>query len=88
MSLENTYTVSQARETIKIGSAERNLRGHGKRLRKGACSRDVKKYSFPQMCVDVWNGLEREVVQAGTISIFKAKLDENGWKDKTAQCHN
>ncbi len=72
------------RDDLVIGE-ERSLRGNGRRLRKATCSRDIKKKSFPQRCVEAWNGLGSEVVQAKTISAFKAKLDESGLKDGTAR---
>ena len=60
---------------------ERATRGHGKKLKKGACRRDIKKYSFPYRTVDVWNALDREVVEAVTIHNFKMKLD-NFWEER------
>ena len=45
------------------------------------CRRDIKKYSFPYRTVDVWNALDREVVEAATIHNFKMKLD-NFWEER------
>ena len=53
----------------------RDSRGHGKKLRKDNYRRDFKKNSFPHRTVDMWNGLDREVVCAKTIHDFKIKLD-------------
>ncbi len=67
---------------------ERNLRRHGKQLRKEASSRDTKKYSFPQRCVDVRNGLKREVMQAGTVSELRPnwrRVQYHSWKVRTAR---
>ena len=33
------------------------LRGHGKKLRKGICLKNIKKFSFPHRNIDTWNGL-------------------------------
>ena len=60
-------------------------RGHGMKIKMGSCKRDVKKNSFPQRIVSVWNGLDREVVEARTIHAFKDKLDVNRYKDGTAR---
>ncbi len=43
------------------------LRGHGKKLRKGNCLRDLKKYSFPERSVDMWNKYSEEVVEARNV---------------------
>ncbi len=38
----------------------RTTRGHGKKLKKVQCIRDIKKYSFLHRAVDTWNGLDRQ----------------------------
>ena len=55
-------------------------RGHGKKLRKDRCLRDVKKFSFPYRIVDVWNGLPATVVSAKSISKFKTELDRTRYR--------
>ena len=60
-------------------------RGHGKKLKKSRCLRDIKKYSFPYRTVDAWNGLEPEIVQAKSIHEFKMKLDNIRYGDRTAR---
>ena len=42
----------------------RETRGHGRKLKKSTCRRDIMMKSFPQRSVDIWNGLDKEVVQA------------------------
>lgn len=37
--------------------------------------------SYPQINLEVWNGLEKDVVHANTISEFKVKLDKGGYED-------
>ena len=32
-----------------------NIRGHKKKIVKGICLNDTKKYSFPQRSIDTWN---------------------------------
>ncbi len=41
-----------SRDELVMGK-ERSLRGNGRRLRKGTCSRDIKKNNFPQRCVEI-----------------------------------
>ncbi len=33
-------------------------RGNSKKLKKGICRRDIKKYSFPYRSITAWNGLD------------------------------
>ncbi len=54
-------------------------------LLRATCRRDIKKNSFPQRCVEVWEGLEKEAVQAKTISEFKTKLDDCSNTNRTAR---
>ena len=61
----------------------RSMRGHSMKLRKGRCLRDVKKYCFPQRCVETWNELSEEVITAKSIHSFKKKLDKYRYGDRT-----
>ena len=61
-------------DLIKLDT--RVSRGHGKKLKKESCRRDRKKYSFPHRTVDVWNGLEEDIVNADSVHCFKAGLDK------------
>ena len=63
----------------------RNTRGHGKKLRMDRCRRDIKKFSFPQRSIEVWNKLDTEIVHAKSISEFKAKLDKSRYGDGTGR---
>lgn len=64
---------------------EGERRGHGKKLKKTRCRKDVKKYSFPYRCVDEWNRLDREIVEAVSIQSFKEKLDKYRHGDRTVR---
>ena len=59
--------------------ATRATRSHSKKLRGGGCVRDVKKYSFPQRCVETWNGLSE--MSAPSVHSFKEKLDKYRYGD-------
>ena len=61
----------------------RSMRGHSMKLRKGRCLKDIKKYSFPQRCVEAWNELSEEVITAKSIHSFKEKLDQYRYGDGT-----
>ena len=59
----------------------RRTRSHSKKLKKGTCLKDVKKYSFPHRCIETWNGLSEEVVSAKSVHTFKGKLDKYRYGD-------
>ena len=61
----------------------RETRGHGRKVKKSTCRRDMEMKSFPQGSVDIWNGLDQEVVQAKSITAFKDKLDKSRHGDRT-----
>jgi len=63
----------------------RDTRGHGKKLKRDNCRREIKKRSFPQRCIETWNSLDKAIVQAETIHDFKAKLDVYRYGDGTTR---
>ena len=62
---------------------EGRTRGHSYKLRKIKGLKDVKKFSFPNRSLEAWNSLKEEVVAAGNIHMFKQKLDESRYGDRT-----
>ena len=61
----------------------RDTRGHGKKLKKERCVRNIKKYSFPHRAVELWNGLDEGTVNAASVHWFKVRLDKVRYQDKT-----
>ena len=61
----------------------RETRGRGRKVKKSTCRRDIEWKSSPPRSVDIWNGLDKEVVQAKSISAFKEKLDKSRYGDGT-----
>lgn len=61
----------------------RSARGHGKRFKKEVCRSDISKYSFPQRNMDIWNGLDGDIVHANSGGEFKKGLDEKRYGDGT-----
>ncbi len=65
-----------------LPARSQGLRGHGKKLRKGNSLRDMKKYSFSQRSVDMWNKL-KEVVEVRNVHQMEEKLDNYRYGDGT-----
>ena len=51
-------------------------RGHNYTLVKKQSRLDVRKYSFSQRTINVWNKLSTDCVHASSVNIFKNKIDK------------
>ena len=49
-------------------------RGHNYTLAKRQSRLDVRKYSFSQRTINVWNNLPTDCVQASSVNMFKNKI--------------
>ncbi len=58
-----------------------STRGHSMKLASMGSRHDIRKYSFSVRVVNIWNSLTEDVVSAGSISIFKNRLDKF-WEDQ------
>ncbi|XP_050692945.1 uncharacterized protein LOC126983856 [Eriocheir sinensis] len=83
--LSKMEEVDNEKLLLREEPSSRNTRGHSKKLRKGRCSRDIKKYSFPQRNIEVWNRLSEEIVSAKSVQSFKEKLDNYRYGDGTTR---
>ena len=61
--------------------SKRVTRGNKKKLFKHRARLDVRKYSFSNRVVDLWNSLPDSVISAETVFSFETRLD-NYWKDQ------
>jgi hypothetical protein len=50
-------------------------RGHQYKIYKQLCSVNVFKYIFPNRCIEIWNSLPADVVNAVSVRDFKRQLD-------------
>ena len=55
------------------------------KLKKIRGLKDVKKHSFSNRSLAIWNSLDEEVVGARNIHTFKSKLDKGRYKDRTTR---
>ena len=51
-------------------------RGHNYTLVKKQSRLDVRKYSFSQRTINVWNKLSTDCVHATSVNMFKNKIDK------------
>ena len=56
-----------------------NTRGHSRKIRKKPSRLNVRKYTFTNRIVEIWNNLTESVIQAKTVKQFEIGLDEH-WK--------
>lgn len=56
-----------------------DLRGHHLKLVKNKCGTNQRLYSFSQRVVSMWNNLPPEVVESGSVNIFKSQLNKVNW---------
>ena len=50
-------------------------RGHSYKIKKNYCRLDARKNFFSQRVVDLWNRLPQEVLDSGSLNVFKSRLD-------------
>ena len=51
------------------------LRGHDYKLFKNRSQKDLRKYSFTNRVINIWNDLPNTVVQANNVKTFEKRLD-------------
>ena len=51
-------------------------RGHNFTLVKKQSRLDVRKFSFSQRSINVWNKLSSECVHASSVNVFKNRIDK------------
>jgi hypothetical protein len=72
----------ESRQFFKMASG--TTRGNTKKIYKDRSRLLVRQAFFSQTVVNHWNALPSSVVEAGTVNIFKSRLDHL-WKDMGTQ---
>ena len=65
--------------SLNLKRASSSTRGHSMKLFQERSRLDIRKHSFRNRIVSVWNSLPEEVVTAPTLNSFKNRLDRH-WK--------
>jgi hypothetical protein len=50
-------------------------RGHNRKIYKKNSRKNIRKYSFSQRLVDMWNSLPKQVIETKTVNTFKSQLN-------------
>jgi hypothetical protein len=85
--LIEVYKILTGKENIEYGSffqlasSEREMRGHELKLYHRRSRLDIRKFSFSQRVVKVWNKLPQHVIEAPTVNSFKNRLDGTNSSD-------
>jgi len=76
--LKMYYYTKHFSEDIKDFSLRcgRPTRGHSLTIRKGKIRNNLERYGFRNRCIDIWNKLPQNVVNAPNMDSFKRSLEK------------
>ena len=61
---------------VPINAPSPPPRGHNYTLVKKQSRLDVRKFSFSQRTINIWNNLSTDCVHASSVNMFKNKIDK------------
>jgi len=74
MAILKTLDITKVRETVLRET--KALQGNGFKLKEGQFRSDIRKKFFTLRVVRHWHRLPRAAVDAPSLAVFKARLDE------------
>jgi len=77
--LSGKYDSQVALKLPLFSSDDHHTRGNSRKLLVKRCHYDLRKYSFSNRIINIWNSLPDSVVMADTVNQFKNRLDKY-WK--------
>ena len=72
----NGYENIYSNICFEIKESKITTRGHNFTLVKKQSRLDVRKFSFSQRTINVWNKLSAECVHASSVNLFKDRIDK------------
>ena len=78
--LTNKYDPSVTRDFLQLGP-QSCTRGHSLKLAKSRPRLDLRKYSFTNRVVNMWNNLSEYIISAPSVRSFERRLDKF-WGDQ------
>ena len=76
MKVSEQCRIAASKGNQVLGMIRRNITGHNFTLVKKQSRLDVRKFSFSQRTINVWNKLSIECVHASSVNMFKNKIDK------------
>ena len=73
--MRHVSVASQNRQLTTSSTAVQYTDHHQKLVKKQS-RLDVRKYSFSQRTINVWNNLSTDCVHASSVNMFKNKIDK------------
>ena len=52
-------------------------RGNSRKIKKQRCARDIRKYSFANRVIDIWNSLPESIIGSTSVHQFENRLDKH-----------
>ena len=54
-----------------------STRNQGNKLKARYCRTDLRKYSYSNRVVEIWNSLPKDIKEAPSVNAFKNRMDAN-----------